>query len=403
MKNKPYPPKIKQVITLMLGLLLISNLTYAQVSNAKKSKSKSKEIQIPFEAARFDTTLQKVEFITYKGAKTMKILPGNKQVILEDFNFTNGTIEFDTQPVDVSRGAFLSIYFRQQSPGKSELVYLRCKPDETEQRNDAIQYAPILHGVNLWDIMGQFQAPALIHNTDWNHIKLVISGLQMRVYVNNNTRPTLEIPRLEGTASAGAIAFDGQAYFANLVIKPSETEWLSPTGGTDLTNHDINYIRRWDVSASQFLEKGRELIIDDLPKDTTKWQPIIAERRGLINLTRKFGGMENRGGGVQNKNRYVWLKTTIKSTKEQVAKIQLGFSDEVYVFINGGLIYADKNQYPQPIRKYPDGRLDIANSTFDIPLKAGDNQLIIGVSNYFYGWAIVARMMDMNGINILQE
>jgi hypothetical protein len=43
----------------------------------------------------------------------------------------------------------------------------------------------------------------------------------------------------------------------------------------DLTDHDINYIRRWDVSASQFLEKGRELICDDLPKDSTQWQPIL--------------------------------------------------------------------------------------------------------------------------------
>lgn len=63
-----------------------------------------------------------------------------------------------------------------------------------------------------------------------------------------------------------------------------------------------------------------------------------------------------------------------------------------------------KNQYPQPIRKYPDGRLDVANSTFEIPLKAGDNELIIGVSNYFYGWGIVARMAKMDGsIAVLQE
>jgi hypothetical protein len=108
-------------------------------------------------------------------------------------------------------------------------------------------------------------------------------------------------------------------------------------------------------------------------------------------------------GGVQNKNRYVWLKTTIKSAKEQVAKIQLGFSDEVYVFINGGLLYVDKNQYPQPIRKYPDGGWILQTPLLRFPLKAGDNQLVIGVSNYFYGWGIVARMMDMNGINTLQK
>lgn len=398
MKNKLCQPKLKQLIACMLCLLLASN-----VSNAQQKATKTKTIQIPFEASRWDTTLQKVQFTTYKGVKAMKILPGNKQVILKDLNFTNGTIEFDTQPVDANRSAFLSVYFRRQNSNETELVYLRTQPDESQQRNEAIQYAPIVHGVNLWDLFDQFQGPALIHNTDWNHFKLVVSGLQMRVYLNNMDRPVLEIPRLEANTTAGTLAFDGPAYFANLSIKPNETEGLSPGPGVDLTNHDIKYIRRWDVSASQTLSVGRELLEQDLPKDTTKWQPILAERRGLINLTRIFGGVENRGGGVQNNTRYVWLKTTIQATKDQISKIQLGFSDEVYVFINKGLLYVDKNQYPQPGRKYPDGRLDIANSSFDIPLKAGDNELIIGVSNYFYGWGIVARMEKMEGIRTLQQ
>jgi hypothetical protein len=384
---------------LSFGLLLFSLTDFAQVKQAK-----IKPMAIPFDAAHWDTTLQKVEFVTYKGAKAMKVLPGNKLVVLKDVNFTNGTIEFDSQPVDVTKSSFLSVYFRRQSNDESELVYLRTAKDELVQRNDAIQYAPIIRGVNLWDMMNHYQGPAAIKNDDWNHFKLVISGLQMRVYLNNMEKPTLEIPRLEANAKSGGIAFDGLAYFANLVIKPNDTEWLSPGEGTDLTNHDIGYIRRWDVSASQFLEKGRELIRENLPTDTTKWQPIVAERRGLINLTRVFGGIENRGGGVQNKNRFVWLKTKIHSTKDQLSKIQLGFSDEVYVFINGGMIYTDKNQYPQPIRKYPDGRLDVANATFEIPLKEGDNELVIGVSNYFYGWGIVARMAKMDGsVAVLQE
>lgn len=401
MKNKLNPHKIKPLITSMLCLFLFATAGMAQVKIGKV-----KVISIPFEASRWDTSKQHAEFLTYKNVKAMKIVRGkgaSNQVILKDFNFINGTIEFDTQPVDGSKFSFMSVYFRQQSPSETEIVYLRTQPDESQQRNSAIQYAPILRGINMWDIYDQFQGPAPIRNDDWNHFKLVISGLQMKVYLNNMERPVLFIPHLEGESRAGTIAFDGPGYFANLVVKPNETEGLSAEEGADLTNHDINYIRRWDVSASQFLESGRELIIKDLPTDTTKWKPILAERRGLINLTRVFGGIENRYGGVQDKNRYVWLKTTIHSTKEQIARIQLGFSDEVYVFINRGLLYVDKNQYPQPIRKYPDGRLDIANSAFDIPLKAGDNELIIGVSNYFYGWGIVARMQSMDGITVLQQ
>ncbi|TSD64092.1 hypothetical protein FFF34_016195 [Inquilinus sp. KBS0705] len=368
-----------------------------------KKTAKAKELHIAMQAAAFDTTKQKVEYVNYKGVNAMKILPGNQLVTLKGVDFTNGTIEFDAEPLPFKGGAFLSVYFRQQNPNQSELVYLRCKPDETEQRNDAIQYAPILHGVNLWDMMNHYQAPAAINNTGWNHFKLVISGMQMLVYLNDMAKPTLQIPRLEGDTQNGSIAFDGQAYFANLVIKPNETEWLSPQAGADLTDHDVNYIRRWDVTTPRQLEAGQEFLKDDMPNDTSKFEPILAERRGLINLTRKFGGVENRGGGVQNKNRFVWLKTNIHSKTDQVIKMQLGFSDFVHVYINGGLLYMDKNDYPQPIRKYPDGRLDIANTTFEVPLKAGNNLLMVRVTNYFYGWGMVARVMNMNGITIQQK
>ena len=401
MKNKLNQHKIKPLITSMLCLFLFSTMGMAQVKTGK-----GKVIAIPFEASRWDTSKQHAEFLTYKDVKAMKIVRGkgaSNQVILKDFSFTNGTIEFDTQPIDGSKPAFMSVYFRQQSPSETEIVYLRTQPDESQQRNTAIQYAPILHGINMWDLYGYFQGPATIRNDDWNHFKLVISGLQMKVYLNNMERPVLQIPRLEGESRTGTIAFDGPGYFANLTVKPNETEGLSPEEGMDLTNHDINYIRRWDVSASQFLEDGRELMVKDLPTDTTKWKPIQAERRGLINLSRVYGGMENRGGGVQSKNRYVWLTTTIHSTPDQIAKIQLGFSDEVYVFINRGLLYVDKNEFGRPIMKYPAGRLDIANSSFDVPLKAGDNEFIIGVSNYFYGWGIVARMQNTDDITILQQ
>jgi len=78
----------------------------------------------------------------------------------------------------------------------------------------------------------------------------------------------------------------------------------------------------------------------------------------------------------------------------------MGFCDDVSVFINGDLLYIDKNTYWLPIRKYPDGRCDIRNSTIQLPLKAGENQLMIALTNYFYGWGIVARLSTLDGISM---
>ena len=112
----------------------------------------------------------------------------------------------------------------------------------------------------------------------------------------------------------------------------------------------------------------------------------------LINLTRKFVKTEGR--------RIVWLKTTIYSDKAQEKMLRFGFSDEVWVRINNNPLYIDKNLYNTPIAKQPDGRCSIENTSFKVPLKEGDNQLLVGVSNSFYGWGIVARLDNLDEIKI---
>ena len=156
-------------------------------------------------------------------------------------------------------------------------------------------------------MLPQYQGPSVLHNRDWNHVKIVVSGMQMRAYVNDMSRPALEIPCLEGNSSHGTIAFEGFAAFANLVVKPDVVEGLPAGKGVDLTSHDANYIRKWFVTQPAVLEHGRELNQKDFPTPQTPWDSLDAERNGLINLTRKYGA-ENR--------RYVWLKTTIKSSAE---------------------------------------------------------------------------------------
>jgi hypothetical protein len=359
------------------------------------AQNKQKTITIPFEPTHWDITSAKAEFVTFKGFRAIKMLPKSGQIILKALNFTNGTIEFDTQPIDAETRGFgpIGIYFRQQNAKESEYVYLRTKRDDSKRDNDDIQYAPVVNGVLLFNMMSPYCGPALVHNKEWNHVKLVVSGLQMHVYVNDMHAPVLEIPRLESSSQTGTIGFDGLAYFANLTIKPNEVGNLSPLEGIDPTKHDMNYIRQWDITASRIMGQGKELTIGDLPKDTTQWTKITAERRGVVNLSRKFGASDT--------GRYVWLRTTINSAKDQVMQMQLGFCDEVYVFANNKLIAADKNQFGQPLAKFPNGCLNIDNSMVNIPLKTGTNTLLIGVINNFYSWGIIARLRNLSGVSLI--
>jgi hypothetical protein len=146
------------------------------------------------------------------------------------------------------------------------------------------------------------------------------------------------------------------------------------------------------VTAPAVIPAGIDLSYDLIPGPNAVWTPIQAERRGLVNLSRAFGGAQGR--------RIAWLKTKVQSASVQTRRLALGFSDEVWVLINGKLLYVDKNWYMHPIRKEPEGRCSIENASFALPLAAGANDLVIGVANDFYGWGIVARLDSLEGITL---
>lgn len=381
----------------VFGLLLASLFASAQKQRPKQAASPSlvrSEIKIPFTADRWEFQEGKVEFLEYKGLKAVRLNESSGNMICKDLNFINGTIEFD---VEVNQAQpFPSLYFRWQNNNESELVYLRTGTAGNKNAFDAVQYASVIKGVNLWDLQHEFQSAANINIGEWNHVKVVVSGKQLLVYINNTSVPNLEIPCMEGNTAEGKIGittgFPGQAVFANLIVKPNETEGLSSEAGADLSKHDTRFIRAWQVSKPDSLPFGKEVNGFMLPKGDTGWDYINAERRGLVNLSRKFGNSTYR--------KVVWLRAKINSAFNQYQNLKMGFSDEIWVFINQRPVYVDKNIYYLNMRKSPNGRISLDNCSFQVPLIKGENELLIAVANDFYGWGIIARLENLEGITI---
>lgn len=361
------------------GFFLISVSLMAQ---------KQKTINIPLEPSAWEFSAEGVEFIQHKGMAAAKIVSDTAKLVAKGIDFSNGTIEFDVESL---QPPFTGIYFRRQNDAESEYFYLRVQRAGFPLAIDAVQYAPFVKHVLLWDMLGYYQGPAQLRKNEWNHVKMVVSGMQMLVYVNDMNTPALQIPRLEGNTKSGSIALSGRSVYANVVVKPGDTGGLSPVEGFDPTYHDSRYLRKWQVTTPSALPFGRDVAGSDLPNNNTAWSTISAERRGLVNLTRLYG--------IDTVRRIVWLKTTIKSEKEQIRNMKLGFSDEAWVVVNGQLAYADKNWYGVPIMKEPDGRCSIENSSVPIMLKQGDNEILIGVTNFFFGWGIIARFDKVDGLS----
>jgi hypothetical protein len=324
----------------------------------------------------------------YRGL--MRLNSGN--AVLKDITFGDGTIEFDVNTI--GRGA-PGIAFRQQDEGNFELLYLRPDPACPAFRA-CIQYAPQVRNVLLWDLFPQYQTRAPLRENGWNHIKMIVSGRRMHVFVNDAASPTLEVGRLEGDAMKGGLRLQGPATFANLVITPDAVDGLSPEAVKDPLDADRRVVRNWRLSPFAALPNGKDPAYVEMPSGSQEWKTIGAERNGLVNLSREYGRP------LPQPNRAVaWLKTTITSDTKQTKKVDIGWTREVWVFVNGSLVYADKNIFDsEPERKAPDGRCSLENGAFTLPLEAGDNEVTVAIANNFFGWGLMLRLPDVEGVRL---
>jgi hypothetical protein len=364
---------------------------------ASQSARAAEPVNIPMTADRWTTTAGTVNFIEYMGKPSIELKAGNYAqhiktgaALLNGLTFRNGTIEYDVAATS-DRGA--GFVFRRADQDNYEMFYLRPRP-KCEQAPDCIQYAPETHGVLLWDMFPQYQGPAPLRLNDWNHVKLVVSGRRMNIFINGAPQPTLKVGRLEGDTENGGLMLQGPGIFANLTVTPDAVEELPAEPEKDPTASDDRYVRHWQISPYSKLEADQAPTFADLPAPSAAWTSLDAERNGLVNASRIYGLPLARPDRA-----VVWLKTTVRSGTAQQKHVSLGWVREIFVFVNGQIVFADKNLYQPPeARKTPDGRLSLENGSLMLPLKAGDNELAIAVVDNFYGWGLTMRFDDVKDL-----
>jgi Domain of Unknown Function (DUF1080) len=317
-------------------------------------------------------------------------------VALKGTHFDNGTIEFDIKPVGEEMPG---IRFHQKDGDTADMLYIRVSPD-CPASQDCLQYVPIIKGRVLWDVYPQYQAPAPFRESEWNHIRLVISGKRMNVYVNGRTEPSLRVVHLEGDASTGTIAFEGTAYYANLTLAPGVTDGLDPNAPMDPVARDHRYLVRWQATDPVSIDNTDHLGLSNMPSPDSQWLPITADYGGLINLSRFHAPTLK-----QAPRQMIWLRTTVQSDREQVRHLAVGWLREIYVYADGKSVFAGKNLYNvKGGRKAPDGRLSLENGSFDLPLHKGANQIVVAIDGNTpdmrgrYGWGFIMRMDQAEGI-----
>ena len=94
----------------------------------------------------------------------------------------------------------------------------------------------------------------------------------------------------------------------------------------------------------------------------------------------------------------VFAKTIIKSEKEQIKKLSLGYSDRVNVFLNEGSLFTGKRDFRSKGPKFQ-GIIGLEDSV-DLNLKEGDNELILCVTEIMGGWGFMCQLENTEDIEI---
>ena len=134
--------------------------------------------------------------------------------------FKDGIIELDVAwPGD--KNGFVGLVFRIKDAHHYESVYFR---PESSGTINAIQYMPEKkQDFNWWDYEAdKYQAKTTLPLRGWFHIKIIVKGSKLTVYVNHHATPDFIYSQLDGSLKIGSVGFwlgnSAVGAYKNLVV-----------------------------------------------------------------------------------------------------------------------------------------------------------------------------------------
>lgn len=356
-------------------------------------------LSVPPDSPRWDLE-GKASVTDFLGRRCLMLEGG--AAVLKQFEMRDGVIDVDVA-TSAARG-FFGFDFRIDGDGKNwEEVYLRPHKSGLP---DAMQYTPVLNTGRNWQI---YNGPGFTGAVDiprgvWFHLRLEITGTQAKLYVKeiDKDKPALVMTDLKSGVQKGQLALldlTGATCFANFEVRTTpDAPWQR-----HLPAMPANTLTRWSISPS-FDALARKLERPLTPAEASgmQWQDVEAEPPGFVVLYRyreaphprvTFADDFSKRLEPQPGMKVLYARTSIPSEREQVKKLEIGYSDDVSVFLNGQILFRGRSaqNFRDP------GFLGIVNPENDavyLPLKKGNNELMLAVSELGGGWGFICRLVD---------
>ncbi len=335
----------------------------------------------------------------FQGRKCLRL--DNGAAILKDFEIRDGVIDVDV----AASGArvFAGIHFRLAEDGKtSEWVYLRPHKSGLP---DALQYTPVFNTGLNWQIYSGpgFTAQVDIPRETWFHVRLEVTGAQARLFVSDMDKPALEMTDLKSGRERGLVGLEvgnGAVYFADFTVRPTPDAPFE----RHLPPMPPNILTHWSISpVYDALARNLEAPLAPAEAAAIKWQEVDAEPPGNVVLYKYLDAphlrvtfQEDFSTRMQPQPgmKLIYARTRIDSDRDQTKALDLGYSDDVTVFLNGKMLWRGRSA-----QRFRDpgflGIMDVEDDTVYLPLRKGPNEVVLALSDLGGGWGFIARLRDL--------
>ncbi len=300
----------------------------------------------------------------------------NGLITIPNLDLTSGAVEVD---IAAPGPAYPGIAFRIQDPLNFELAYTQ---PHCSGLWDAIQYDPVFHGSNSWQIFhGEaFQQKASLPTGDWYTFRVDFEG--STAWATIEGQPPLVVSRLAKPAVPGSTGIWTYlpAYFCNLrVYGPSLVD------------------QQYALIADPTPPRPSRATRQKLPPGTvTEW---FAEDYGVVDVEPH---------GILLLNRYfpMALKEVTLSRRfvlEYDAEVRMafGYSDDIAIIIDGETVFAGSHTYRPTPDRAGRGYVQPGQVKTTKRLPAGEHTISVKLRNSEpFGWGL-AFALEAEGLALV--
>ncbi|MGH2402989.1 MAG: hypothetical protein ACRDGN_00860 [bacterium] len=354
--------------------------------------------QIPLDVG-WDLSGEGTRIEDFLGVRALRLRTG--MAVRRDISLQNGTIEFD-MAVTPHR-SFVYVLFRMVTDDEYEEVYFRPHKSELP---DAIQYGPVWRGESNWQLYhGRGgTAPVTFAHREWIHVRLVLSGRRASLFVGEaNNKPHLVI-QLAREPESGYLAFraltpagaaptgEFAAAIANVVVKPEHVPLdIGHEGSANAPPPGL--VTQWQISPAVTVAPGPVIRVPDgLLASKGSWPSFPVEPTGVLVIGRHVARPARQSAVV--------ARLVLRASGEHRQRLRLGYSDFVTVFVNGQPLFAGDAHYSFDEPRQ-DGVIGLWQATVWLPLRRGENEVLLVVSDSFGGWGLTGQLDPSDGAEVV--